>query len=170
MNDDPKTVTYLEVRNMLRKIVCDYRRRNGGNFDELMSEAHLGFVKAYESYDPKRGQFTTHCWWQVMNALKTYSYERVKARRYRLKADAFWDSAAISPEFDLGVKLSEAEGDIQTVAWLALEPTIDIVHGCRLSGETTDVLRYKIYEHLLEQGWTTERVLQAFQDAKEAIA
>ena len=48
---------YPEVEKLIYRIVHNHQRRYGGEWDELLSLAHLGYALAARSYDPRKGSF-----------------------------------------------------------------------------------------------------------------
>lgn len=68
-----KATQYLDqYQNLIHQMAWSYRKTTGTPFEELLSEAYIGFMKAYDSHDPERGKFTTHCWYCVRNTLNNF--------------------------------------------------------------------------------------------------
>ena len=55
----PAEETYHDVAKLLYQTVHAFRRRYGGAWDDLLSDAHLGFCRAYRGYRPEKARFST---------------------------------------------------------------------------------------------------------------
>jgi len=58
-----------QYQNLICKIAWSYQKTTGTPFEDLLSEAYLGFMNACNSYNPEKGVFTTHAWYCIRNVL-----------------------------------------------------------------------------------------------------
>lgn len=71
-----------KVINLLRSIAWRYCRRTGVDFDELMSEAYLCFMKCCKSYRKDKGtKFSSWCQFKVTMHMKTYLKRKIKDKQ-----------------------------------------------------------------------------------------
>ena len=61
--------TYADVEKLIKKVVWDFKKRYGGDFQELLGEAELSFVMAYKSWEKDRVKFTTYLCKSIKNNL-----------------------------------------------------------------------------------------------------
>ena len=65
------TTIYEENKPIIFRLCRQWCNRSGIDWDTALSAANLGFMEAYEKYDPKRGScFSTFLWRKVWFALK----------------------------------------------------------------------------------------------------
>lgn len=67
---DPVNDTFLDVQNMIYKLVNAFSKNDMLDKDELLSAAHEGFLEAYETHTQKKGAFTTRCYSLVVFRLR----------------------------------------------------------------------------------------------------
>lgn len=48
--------------NLVRKMAWSFNKTTGIPFEELLSEATIGYLEAVQSHDPTRGKLSTHAW------------------------------------------------------------------------------------------------------------
>lgn len=71
-----KQKAVLSMTNFIYKIINKYSNHN--NRDDLTQQGYIGVLAALETWDRKKGAFTTHCYFQVfdyaMRYLKEWGY------------------------------------------------------------------------------------------------
>jgi hypothetical protein len=61
---------YSDYVNMIRKVAWKKIKTNPSlDFDELVSLGSLGFMQAVKSWDPNKGMFSTHLWYQLQDQM-----------------------------------------------------------------------------------------------------
>ena len=63
---------YPKYQKCIHKLVWKCVKRSRFSFDELLSEANLGFIKAVDTYDESKACFHTHLYTTVNGALQNY--------------------------------------------------------------------------------------------------
>src|SRR5437867_3962889 len=81
LHQEAATTTFCDVHRLICNLAHQHRRRYGGAFEDLYSEACELFVICYESFRPELGAFTTWCTWKVQKGL----LEKTRRRAYRNK-------------------------------------------------------------------------------------
>ncbi len=161
--------TYQDVEKLVYKMAGDHVRRYGGDFAEVLSDAHVGFMVAYEKFDASRAQFTTCCYWYVRKYLfegynKPYGSTLKKTEFYRsirLTDCLELQEVADCPSFDLNALKNELGEDARVV----LQLTIDLP---RVPNPTK--LQRGLLQHLRKQlGWTVARCIETFGEIRRAL-
>ena len=63
----------LAVLSMTRFIYKKfYKYTNDNNRDDIVQQAYIGVLKALETWDKKKGAFTTHCYYQMLDCVMRY--------------------------------------------------------------------------------------------------
>ncbi len=65
LRKDVLTETYDNVKYLIFKIVWKFKGRYGGNFEELLAEANLLYILAYDTHD------------ETLSALSTWLYTKI---------------------------------------------------------------------------------------------
>ena len=60
---------YKQVRSLILDTCNRFQNKHGGDFNELVAEANLCFVIAYNDYDPARSQFSMWLRWKIWHGL-----------------------------------------------------------------------------------------------------
>lgn len=58
---------YKKYEKLIIKQVQKHQHRD--SYDELMSTASMGYIKAIDTFDPEKGQFSTHLHWTLRSIL-----------------------------------------------------------------------------------------------------
>ncbi len=164
--------TYDDVQRLIHHTVNRFRRRNGGDRDELLSVANERFVAAYRKYDVRRKtRFTT---W-VSNSI-WYGLQTHQRREHPLRKGKRIDlTLELLPERKLTDRLEELVSglseDAQFVTKLAINPPeeVRLVARCGRGENTPDGLRRGIRLYLREIGWDAERIELAFEEVRESL-
>ena len=64
--------TYPEYQKCIQKLTWKWVKRSRFGFDELLSEADIGFMKAVDSFDDDKACFHTHLYITVNGRLRNY--------------------------------------------------------------------------------------------------
>ena len=152
---DPITQSYLDVKPMLHLLTQLHWRQFGGDYDDLFAEACLAFTRAYHTYNPERGAFTTFIWCTIKHHLIGVS--RRKKLAYR---QANLDSLPCRKGFDLESLLKEMSPDAATLIWNLLGA----------ESQRKSKKKQQAVEKLLEVGWSGHRVRKAIREVQEVLA
>lgn len=71
-NMKPTYNCYQDYEKSIKKLVWYYCKRSRFSFDELLSEANIGFLKAVDTYDENKSCFHTYLIVVVGNRIKNY--------------------------------------------------------------------------------------------------
>ena len=67
---------YSVYQKCLFKLVHTYVKKSRFSFDELMSEANMGFIKAVDTYNKNKAKFHTHLYITVNGRLSHYCNQK----------------------------------------------------------------------------------------------
>ena len=63
---------YEKYEKCITKLVHHYVRKSRFHFDELLSEANMGFLHAVDTFDKNKASFHTHCYITINGRLRNY--------------------------------------------------------------------------------------------------
>ena len=146
----------MENENLIRKIAWSFNRSTGIEFDDLFQEAYIAYVKAMESYNPKKGKISTHVWFCISSHLKNYIKEEKKQTDF-----------CVSME---GTDVKH-EPDIQPKPfWEKLNKEAIVITNIIISAPKlfmdipTKTIESKITGILLSKGWGMKKIKQGLQN------
>jgi len=168
----PQEQSYEDVRRLIAKVSSSFRRRFGGDYQEIISEANVAFLEAYRTYDCDRGSFSKRVSYVVYMQLVENACKRMNhAKKY--------PEVLITPDVPekhhhggLGSILSEVSEDAAIVIRLVLDPPGELY--CRMppprsSSFRAEEVRDAVADFLLDVGWATRRVIDAFDEIREVL-
>ena len=158
--------TYHDVEKMLYQLCWKAVEKFGGEFDEYLSAANLGFMKAYNGYDSSRQCcFNTLLWWCVRNCITDVGRETVKAKRVGLLGEK--DGEQIhSNRFDLSQFLASISDDARLMVQSVVSMPGDLN---LLAGRKRSTVRRGLSSMLQESGWSAARIIETRQEVREAL-
>ena len=165
-----ETETYHDVARLIDKLAWDAVRRHGGCWEDYVSAGNEAFVDAYRSYDERRGTaFSTWVWWKIRGAVSS-EIKQTKVQQHTVASgeDVDLDVLPGRSNFDLSRFASELSEDARTVVKLALESSDrieDVLHH-RDAGPT---IKHGLRRKLSAMRWTLERILESFDEIREAL-
>lgn len=177
----PVTETYRDVEKLIYKEVGSFQKRFGGDFDELLSEANLAFMRAYKAYDLTRGEFTTLLVTSIRHGMMNVLRSRMKANsRKTVSLDAVGcnDTALAEqlademepPKFDLESFAKGLTKDAKTVIEILLDTPTDLESAFFWAGGEERHWKSSIRQYLQSLGWTAVRVKESFLELKVAMS
>jgi hypothetical protein len=167
-------VTYEDVKVQIEKLVLCFRRRYGGDYEELKSMAGLLFVDAYNAYDRKRGcAFTSYIGSKIWNGL--IDYLRANSARKRTMKSEVINLRSIADkeqsDFDLNEFMAMLSPDARRMVKLIVEkPPMDVLLAIRQRGKATpNNIWGGVKEFLFDIGWTSEMIRSSYSEIREAL-
>lgn len=179
--------TYEEVKRLIYHTVWSVVRQYGGDFDELMSEANVAFLDAYESFDGS-SSFSSwlrlNVWGKCVDAVRNRldeqrRYKRVKDdTRSGIPVQFTADSDGLAegiPDrscsgWKIGGMFEELTEDAALVVKLTLETPAELEAVVRAKGGQPRNLRSSIRNYLAEMGWTACRIAESFNEVRRVLA
>ena len=164
------TETYRDLERMVEKLIRWAVEHRGGDRDDYASAANQAYTKAIRTHDPARGQITTHVWWCVKNALQSVAIREWKHRERERNNSPLPNDLTQRPRtkgFDVEVLLVDLSDDARAVVRLVIDTPGDLVKLVRM--RSPDRMRGLLARGLRDLGWTIGRVVESFDEIREAL-
>lgn len=169
LKETPCSMTYEDVQPLIDGLARTFKRRYGGDQEDLVGELSIAFLEAYESFEPEVGTFDNHMYFRGYKHLLEQA--RISAKRRRLKPRVLMDLEACQapPEFNLVDFMDELSKDAQRVIRLTLRTPVSLAEEIEVRGDKPRIVRSIIRTHLLFVGWTRERIRETFAEIKTVL-
>ncbi len=168
----PATVEegYDAVKNLIFDQVHKFRRKYGGDVDELVGEANIAFVRGHRSILEKGAkdgyavEIRRWVWWDLFDAMRV-RLERQRRVKFT-STDDTGDVYAVPTggtwnREDFVCGLSE---DGRYAVALALNPPAAIEKVAQEKGGTPRNYKSTVRQYLKDTGWSTDRINAAFEE------
>lgn len=149
-------VLYDRLNKLIFKTVHQFKKQHGGDLDDLISQANLSFVEACRTHKPEKSQITTwvrnRIWWDLEEMRRQHVRE---AKRM----------TCLSASFEQPIKFDTdrlIRQDLTHDAGQAVKTVLGF-------GKKKQRKKHLVF-HLLNSGWSGQRVVSTFQEIREAIA
>jgi hypothetical protein len=170
--------TYEDVRDLINSVCWNFKKQYGGDFDELKSEAHLYYQRAFILHKPKHGPFPQwvrfRIWKNLLDNARQIARTNARHERLPMCANEVQLRASYTPsDFDLAEFMEGLSKDARIVIRLTVNmPWADIHRPALLSGGKPRNFRATIRRALLdlEGWWDRKRVAEAFNEIGDALA
>ncbi len=167
--------TYRETEGIVVKLCTQYRtalERMGLTWDEIVSVAQGGFMKAFQKYDETKGGFTTYLYQKVERALQDEYYKPKKR-------PVLFDGSELKmvtpvPDFEFNDwrdTLSEdARYAVNVLFYRKLPASMEAFLEERKKEDQHDVLRNALREYLTHDcKWGAKRVSLCFAEIRHRL-
>lgn len=164
------TEAYAECRLLIYRITHTHASKFRIPYEDLLSEAHIIFVRACQSYKAQHGaRLITWVYWKVNLGLMDYA-----ARHFKHYGHAELDEAperAQSPsDFFLFDLMNQTQGKTRKLAKILAKENSGFAKLCKWSGAKTRGSIIKVLRnHLLDIGWGNEDIDTTFQELKAVL-
>lgn len=171
LDKDAKTETFEDTQVALLNAVRRFQRRYGGDMDELIAQANLLFLQAYERYDPARGSFTAYVGFyvyrQLIEGIRKTLMRRARCRPVDIDPDSLTTANDPTRLVDLMASLSP---DAATIVQLILKTPPDLLLILREQRyNTTSAVKSCVREMLADAGWVSDRITNGFTEIESAL-
>ena len=156
MNHQDVDSLYKTVEKIVHKLAWDTAQRYPISYEESLSEAHLAFMKAVQSYNPERGtQFSSWCYFTVWTHLKDVVMKRSKERVFFIPEVTEEMAGEAPPTEAPSVQLAKELGeDAKLLVEMLLETPEELI-GRPL---TPKRLLTEVKKILHSKGWSWNRI------------
>lgn len=156
--DDVKSFIFEQVKRARR---IDYKHRH--DYEDLVSEAVVGFMEAYNSFDPRKGTIGRRAsflaWYRLLHYLQTEPPVPIE-----LKEEVLGSSR--DKPFWLVDLLDELSEDARFVVELVLDMPEDLaLIMCEEDLAPITVIKY----YLIGGGWSGSKIASVFKEVREAL-
>jgi hypothetical protein len=166
--------TFQEVRESIEIVAKRFKRRFGGDYEEIMDRAYYFYCLGYDDYNYEdHGKVPFDKWicryvhLKLLNAWRTFDlhWEWRKDKRVPVESAVIHDDPT-NGECILDV----LSPDAKEVVLLTLDPPKQLKFNILIKGGYPTSYRSSIREHLLNLGWTTSRITESFKEIGKALA
>jgi hypothetical protein len=184
---NPVEQTYLDVELLIKTTVHKFQRQYGGDFDDMMGEANLVYMKAYMTYNSSKAVFSTwlcNCIWnKLLNNMIMKYREKNTTKGRRVKVLSYNYGYEESPEKFIFESITDTppnmtdildmlQDDAKYIADLVLNPekasTVYSMYCSEFSCRKS--LLDGITKHLKQDlNWSRKRILEAYTSLKKII-
>ena len=171
---------YALVKDLLYHQVHKFHRLYGGEFEELVGEAHLAFMGGHTQFvrgTRKNGAAIDHTycieirrwvWFNLFDAMRKRADRERIAPTHRIGEDQ--EFPAVLPTFNLNLWAQGLNRDAREVVVLVLDPPEAVVEVAEGKGGQPRNYRSTVRDYLQQElGWTAARVVAAFAEIKGAL-
>lgn len=170
---------YKLVKNLIFDQVHKFRHRFGGEFDELVGEAHVAFVKSHNQFLtgktvtglPFQAPYATvirRCvWYNLFDTMRT----RVRRQKAAPMVSIEDGQDFHTPDNGLNVStwVEELGTDARYAVTLVLEPPAAVEETIQAKGGEPRNYRSTVRTYLAAEGWSTARINAAFEEIRKAL-
>ena len=163
---------YASVEKLLRKLANRFYCCNQCSFEDKLSTANLGYVRACQEFDPEKGAFTTIVSWKVKGALIQHKRSCFRqSNRFHLNPEM--QNVQYTPTNSILNYFHELSDDAKQVANIIMDAPKEIkplfVWTSRGKQRWSKKLRYILKTHLTDSGWDMVRISRAFCEVRDAL-
>jgi hypothetical protein len=164
---DAIATTYEDMEMLIFDTVHKFIHQNGGDFDDLIGQASLSFMYAWQTRDRSKAKFTTWLRWVVWHDLLTLVRNRARHAGKVVFTDLDPEAFAAPREFDK-VEFLDSLGDD---AWFVAKCVLDTPRELRWLMEREPLMiRVALREYLRALKWEAQRIRQAFTEIRQMLA
>lgn len=157
--------TYEDVKRLIHSTVHKFYEKYGGDYEELVSEANLAFMVAYNTYNPSRAKFST--WLVRMIVWRLLSLQRVEAA---FSHEPLTDVGEMTEVMDLSDLINGMSDDAKTVVNMVIASPRRLTRLVEKRGRGTPVhYRGALRELLLDLNWTTKQIQATYEEIRNLL-
>ena len=165
--------TYRDVENLIYSIVWKFQKRHGGDFEELNAEANLLFIKANDSFNKSKANFSTWLNFTIWYGLLDFQNMLRETNKYAYKEYIEESNLPISKEMistnPLIDLLDEMNDDCKIMTNLILEDIIEFPDTITKAKSTRN-FRASLKRHLKDKlHWTGRRIKESFIEMERIV-
>lgn len=177
MQNTQATDAFEDHQKQIFGIVHNFIRKFGGDFDELVAEANLMFMKAFNEFDPEKSKFSTYLHTVIYNRLLDLLYADQRHRMMSLDnetADGTTYASQVPDAHRSNFSFVDfAQGlskDASTVLQLLDNSPEELAVLAIGKGGHPRNWRSSIREYLADVvGWNTTRIAKSFLEIQGAL-
>ena len=162
--------TYKDMAKLIFNIAWRFQLRHGGDIDDLISEANLLFINAFDEHDESRSQLSTWLTRYIGSGL--WDYIKNERKRVHLSIEDK-DSPQVFNPFSIMELLDEMGKDALIIVQLFLETPTEVIlkalEGGKQMKHMRGYMRRRLRNRLRQMGWTVHRITKGFDEVRAAI-
>ncbi len=166
---------HKSVEDLVYFVAHKFRRRFGGDIEDLIGEANLAFVRAVNGFDRERGfSFNSYLYAAIWNSLLKFNSSEREQEMDSL--DAIFAAggqfvAQLDREFDVDGFANDLPSDVKLIFKLIIQAPADLTQAVILKGNEYRNWRSCLQDYLRQNfGWTARRVRENFREIERVLA
>ena len=156
--------------NLIRKIAWSYNKTTKINFDDLFSEACIGYLEGQKRYDPSKGTKETTFLWDIMkshlNSIIPNYQKFPKTEVNQMEPCSPLDLLLTKEKWD---KQSVWKGSLSKEARMICKMIFESPHEF-LVLNAPKLSRGAVKDRLREMGWSWEKIWSGFREIKNNLS
>lgn len=171
---DTKGETYEDMQQLIKFLANRFAMKTGGDYEELVSDANMVFLRVYDSWEPGRGaKFSSYLSTCVWRQFITNHRKRMRCDVLREAVRTNYVQLHIIDKTQPGNRLQDLmeslSGDAAMVAKLVIDSPADLAKMAEGKGGHPRNWVTSIREHLRGLGWTLNRIQMSFEEVGQAL-
>jgi hypothetical protein len=167
----PAAEVWSELERMVHSLCHQFRRRYGGDHEELLSEALLHYWSGYVTFNPEKGGLTKRIGYVIWHGL--LDTKREQAKEALLREPMPEDITLTVVDLDEEPLTTGMSPDAAYLVGLALSPPLDVraeVRDLAKKRSRNSALQDALAQWLLGLGWTWKRIREAWDEVSFALS
>lgn len=167
MRQDAIAECYADLRLLIYKVTHNLARRYCVPFEELISEAHYSFIRAFDNYQPerfkKKASFSSFVYFALSCDLRTYLQ---KQRRHQGHLEINEEICGTEDPNQFLLKFEgHLEEDAKAIVHMVLDAPAELnALFCQHAVRNRCGLLRVLKDFLRDRGWTKDRIAIAFEE------
>lgn len=150
----------MENENLIKKIVGIFHRNSNLEYDELLQEARLSYLKAMKTYDPEKGRLSSYLWFCIYRDLQNF-YN--KEKNYSKVIALTEDYTEVDRIENSGFFFESLTKDAHEIAKFVLSAPENFV-------KSKTVAKRKVLQFMRQKHWNEKKVNQTIENLKLAFS
>lgn len=152
---------YEKYRRLLSKKAWEAWKRTGLPIEDLEAHANLLFCQTYNTYDPSKGSFTTHLYWNVHYGLIRYGQKEIVEQHLNEPVPVLYTE----PAFEKHNLFSCLKGEAKQIVDLLFHSPELLPEGPKKNR----INKYNVVQYLKEQNWPRHKILRTFAEIRSHL-
>lgn len=158
------TEAYESVKDVIVKAAQSFKRRHGGDLDELVQEASLYFIYAFRSFKAEKGAFPMWvrgvCWRGLQNTAKDIAVDRLYLSRREMPDDV----GGKEENHYVQDLIKDLSPDAAEMVEMIIRHSDHKITKTKVKQKRTHLISL-----LFDLGWPAARILESFKEIRKAL-
>ena len=158
---------YLSYQNLIFKCAWQRVRKNPNlDFQDCVSEGNLAYAEALQTWDPEKGCFSTHLFWQLRHRLGYQNQQKIDDDNFLTDLDQAMELAGTddpSESCSFAIGLSSLSDEATEVVKLILGSSGEL---CDFTMATVKVIRGNIHKYMRSLAWPPRKITRTMTEIK----
>ena len=167
--------TYQKYEKCIAKLVWKYAAKSRFHFDELLSEANMGFLHAVDTFNKNKASFHTHCYITINGRLNNYIKQKDYLNSFDENITLSVESTRPNPEQnatfnDLVESMSKEAREVVETLLETPKEMLELVKQMSASRQGhMHVYRSNVTRYFKDLGWKRKKILKAYSEIRSTF-